>query len=200
MVWHTDILVQVQVHNSGKATEVDFPGISVLQACRTFSVHFREIADFSAKSTEQRQPGLPPGLLFLTFFLRYLHVQKKPRSSKSNSNESEVAGFGGVAVSNSEVQYYSTCTVILQYQVVRASMLVLVLVRLKFIDPTVDTMEDQSCLSTVFLGSKCCWWWRTTLHISSSSLHTNRHGIRDVAMCMIVLLLLWCFQILTTMQ
>ena len=112
---------KVPAHNSGKATEVDFPGISVLQACRTFSVHFREIADFSAKSTEQRQPGLPPGLLFLTFFLRYLHVQKKPRSSKSNSNESEVEGFGGVAVSNSEVQYYSKCTVILvQYQVVRA--------------------------------------------------------------------------------
>ena len=105
-------LYKIQVHNSGKATEVDFPGISLLQACRTFSVHFREIADFSAKSTEQRQPGLPPGLLFLTFFLRYRHVQKKPRSSKSNSNESEVEGFGGVAVSNSEVQYYSKCTVI----------------------------------------------------------------------------------------
>lgn len=109
-----------QLHNSGKATEVDFPGISLLQACRTFSVHFRETADFPAKSTEQRQPRLLPGLLFLRFFLRCLHVQKKPRSSKSNSDESEVAGSGGVAVSNSEVQYYSKCTVILQYQVVRA--------------------------------------------------------------------------------
>ena len=41
-------------------------------------------------------------------------------------------------------------------------------------------MEDQSYLSLVYLGSKCCWQWRTTLHILSSSLHTNRHGIRDL--------------------
>jgi hypothetical protein len=72
----------LRVHNSGKATEVDFPRISVLQACRTFSVHFREIADFSAKSTEQRQPGLPPGLLFLTFFLRYLPCTKETQIVK----------------------------------------------------------------------------------------------------------------------
>ena len=54
------------------------------------------MADFGAKSTEQRKPGFPPGLPFLTNFLRHLHVQKQPKLSKSNSNESEVGGFGGV--------------------------------------------------------------------------------------------------------
>ena len=56
-----------------------------------------------AKSTKQKQPGFPPGSPFLAIFLHHLHVQKKPRSSKSNSNESEVGGFGGVACGGVEM-------------------------------------------------------------------------------------------------